>query len=226
MEVVFNPLLIKKKSDNMIQNTIFKIHKERLQMKTLKKKLVNYAFGLFLLSPFVSTQMEALSPSGNVNIRIVNFKTCVEQSKMGKEEQATFEALKKQMENVLEEKEKTLNEISTKFNDPDYLDSISPEAETELKRKFRALSQEIAQQQNQYYQALSQTNYKVVQKLMEVVTETAAKIAKKENYDFILNEEGLFFYNPELDISKEVIAKMDELYEKESKNRTPQEQKK
>ncbi len=76
-------------------------------------------------------------------VGVVNFKTCVEQSEMGKKEQANFESLKKQMEGVLEEKEKALNEIANKFNDPDYLDSLSPEAEAELKHKFRSLNQLI-----------------------------------------------------------------------------------
>lgn len=156
---------------------------------------------------------EAATP---IKIRIVNFKSCVEQSKLGKQEQSAFEALKKQMESVLEEKEKALNEIATKFNDPDYLDSLSPEAETELKRKFRALNQEINQQQSQYYQALTQTNAKVVQKLNEIVTKMATEYAKKNNIDLVLSEEN-FYYSPDLDISSKIIAMMDEAFEKEAK---------
>lgn len=149
-------------------------------------------------------------------IKVVNFKGCVEQSKMGKEEQASFEALKKQMETILEEKEKTLTEIADKFNDPDYLDSLSAEAETELKRKFRALSQELKQQEAQYYQALSQTNMKVVQKLTDAVAKASSTVAKNNHYDLVLNEDS-FYYSPDLDVSSQVVAVMDEMYEKEAK---------
>jgi outer membrane protein len=161
---------------------------------------------------------------GQIKIRVVNFKNCVEQSKIGKEEQASFEALKKQMETVLEEKEVALTEIETKLSDPDYLDSLSPEAETDLKRKYRALNQEINQKQSQYYQSLQQTNAKVVQKLNDVVMKLANEYAKKNKIDLVLSEEN-FYYDPSLDISPQVIALMDETYEKESKDQGPVETK-
>jgi outer membrane protein len=146
-------------------------------------------------------------------VGIVSFKSCVEQSKIGKQEQANFEGLKKQMESVLAEKEKSLNDMASKFNDPDYLDSLSPEAETELKRKFRGLNQEIAQQQNQYMQTLQQTNFKVVQKLQDQVTKAATIVAKNEKLDLILNDEGTFYFAPALNISDKIVGILDKDYE-------------
>lgn len=153
----------------------------------------------------------------SLKTRFINFKSVVEKSKLGKLEQGNFESLKKQMEKVLDEKEKTLNELASKLEDPDYLDSISAEAETELKRKFRALSQEFGQHQNQYFQTLNQANFKIVQKLTEVVNLTSDKVAKKNNIDFIVNEESTFYYNPKYDISEQVVALMDEEFDKENK---------
>ena len=37
------------------------------------------------------------------------------------------------MESILQEKEKTLEEIESKLNDDDYMDSVSDEAANELK---------------------------------------------------------------------------------------------
>lgn len=157
-----------------------------------------------------------------VKIGIVNFKRIVEESKFGKLEQSNFETLKKQMEAVLEEKEKALNEMSAKFNDPDYIDSLSPEAENELKHKFRMINQELGQIQGQYYQTLNQANMKILQKLNDMVAATAAKIAKETQLDLILNEDGSFYYSAGLDISKSVISALDELYEVEmKKNQNP-----
>jgi outer membrane protein len=156
----------------------------------------------------------------SLKIGIVNFKRCVEQSKIGKQEQANFEGLKKQMETVLSEKEKSLNEMATKFNDPDYLDSLSPEAETELKRKFRAQNQELAQLQNQYMQNLQQTNVKIIQKLNELVSKAANTLATKEKLDLVLNEETSFFYAPSLDLSSKVITMLDEDFDKQPKETT------
>ena len=165
----------------------------------------------------ISLLSAATAPAQGKSLRIgvVNFKQCVENSKLGKHEQANFENLKKQMESVLGEKEKTMNDMANKMNDPDYLDSISPEAETELKRKFRAMSQEIGQQQQEYMQVLQQTNMKVVQKLNELVTKASSKIAKDDNFDIILNEEASFSYLPDLDISPRVIAILDADFDKE-----------
>jgi len=194
-------------------------------MKFLEKlkasRVFNVCSGAFLLCSAVN--LGALNaetaPAANADqnkslkIRIVNFKTCVEKSKLGQQEQGAFEGLKKQMETVLGEKEKVLTEIAAKFEDPDYLDSLSPEAETEIKRKFRSLNQELTQMQNQYYQALNQTNMKVVQKLTDIVTETASAVAKKNGYDLVFSDESCFFSAPELDISTQVITLMDQQFE-------------
>lgn len=182
-------------------------------MKSLAKILASFAaFGVAAVV-FCS----AAAPQGQLNVRMLNFKNCVETSKIGKQEQSSFEALKKQMESLLEEKEKALAEIDDKMRDPDYLDSLSPEAETELKRKFRALNGEINEMQNQYYQTLQQTNFKVIQKLTETVNEAAKQVAKENNYDLILSEETCFFCKPEFDVSQQIITEMDKNFDKQEK---------
>lgn len=60
------------------------------------------------------TAVNDVSSQQNVKIAVVNFKTTVDQSKYGKEEQSNFEALRKQMETSLEDKEKVLTELSNK----------------------------------------------------------------------------------------------------------------
>jgi outer membrane protein len=152
-----------------------------------------------------------------VKIGYVNFKQCVEESKIGKQEEASFETMKKQMENIVEEKEKALSEMAAKLNDPDQLDLMSPEAETELKRKFRAQSQELNQLQAQYYQTLNQANFKVVQKLSEIVSQAASKVAKSQNLDIVLNNETCFYTTDALDISSLIVKEMDLSFAEEAK---------
>lgn len=168
--------------------------------------LTIFTCGCFL-SPLMAEKDETMK------IAVANFKNCVDQSKLGQEEQSHFEALRKQMENALQEKEKVLTEMSSKLEDPDYLDSISPETETELKRKFRNLSQELNQIQAQYYQTLSQANMKIIQELQEAVVAASKIVAKEKNIDMIVNEESAFFYNQQYDISNEIIAAMNKNYE-------------
>lgn len=155
----------------------------------------------------------APATKSSIKVAVVNFKKCVEGSKLGKLEQANFEGMKKKMESSLEEKEKVITEMSKQLNDPDFLDTLSPEAETDLKRKFRALTQEMGQIQNQYYQTLSQANFKIVQKITEDISKASTEVAKAMNIEVILNEEGTFYHSDAYDVSKEVIAKMDELYD-------------
>lgn len=144
-----------------------------------------------------------------LKVGIVNFKECVEGSKLGKQEQESFEALKKQMESVLEDKEKQLTDLANKLNDPDYLDSISAEAETELKRKARAIQNDMQQHQQQFMGALQQANIKVVQLLSESISKAAKKVAAAQNLDLVLNEDVAFYSNPTLSVSKDVIKEMD-----------------
>lgn len=152
-----------------------------------------------------------------LKIRFVTFKLCVEKSKIGKQEQSNFEALKKQMETMLGEKDKIMSDMADKINDPDYLDSLSPEAETELKRKFRALSQEMSQQQSQYMQTLQQANFKILEKLDDIIARASEVVAKKNGYHVINNDDSTFYYDQDLNVSHEIVVIMDELYDKEVK---------
>lgn len=163
-----------------------------------------------LLLGLCFTPLAAAEANAQPRIAVVNFKQCVEQSKLGKQEQASFEALKKQAESMLQEREKALTEIAAKLDDSDYLDSLSNEAEAELKHKFRNLSQEMGQDQQRLYNALSQANFKIVQKLTEEVTKAAGEVAKKNGYDLVLNEESAFYFGAKLDITAEVIKMLDE----------------
>lgn len=155
------------------------------------------------------------SPAAGLKIGVVNFKNCVEGSKLGKQEQARFEEIKKQLETTIEAKEKELNELAPKFSE-EYLDTLSPEAEAELKNKFKMLSQELSQHQNQYYNMLNQANYQIVQKMNESIATASKKVAQTKGIDLTLNEDICFSHAPNLDISKEVIVEMDAQFEKDS----------
>lgn len=172
---------------------------------------------------FQATPALAEQATTHSKIAVVNAKKCLEESKLGKQEQANFEKMKQQMETVLQEKEKNLEEIESKLNDDDYMDSITEEAASELKRKRKTIRQEGYQLQNQYMQTLQQANVKVIQKLSEAISKASAQVAKESNgtYDIILNDEACTFYNPQLDVSAKVVAKMNALFDSEPKETKP-----
>lgn len=189
-----------------------KVKKMRLFVLSLSSAVA------LLCSAFVHADTQGFEQTKPLRIALVNFKTCVEKSKIGQKEQAAFDAMKKQMETILEEKEKALTDVASKFNDIDYLDSLSPDAEAELKRQFRTLNQEFTQQQSQFYQTLSQTNVLVIQKLTEAVTKASEEVAKANKIDVVLNDESIFYAIASIDISDLVIRVLDDAFAKETKD--------
>lgn len=151
------------------------------------------------------------------SVGIVNFTTCASESKLGKQEQSSFDSLRKQMSSLLEDTEKQINELAAKFNDPEFLDALSPEAEEELKNKFRSLNEDMNRYQNQYYQVLQQSNMKVMQTLSNSVNTASEKVAKDKKLSLIVNKEACFFTSSALDVTALVIAEMDKNYDQIAK---------
>ncbi len=151
--------------------------------------------------------------ANELKIGFVNFKTCLEQSKQGLHEKNAFEALKKQMTEILEKTNQELEEIAKNIENQDYMDGLSPTAEEELKQKFQRLNQEFSQYQNQYYQLLNQANYKMLQTIHEEVSIAAEHIRESNNLSLILNEESTFAYSKSLDYTEAVTAEMDKHFE-------------
>ena len=120
------------------------------------------------------------------------------------------------MEQTIDEKEKVLNDMSPKFKD-EYLDTLTPEAEAELKNKFKALSQELSQLQNQYYQLLNQAQFQIGQKLGDWIAHASSKVAKQKSLDLVLNEEACFYTTTSNDISKDVVQELDAMLARDEK---------
>jgi outer membrane protein len=159
-----------------------------------------------------------------VDIGVVNFATCIAESKVGKAEQASFESLKKQLGTHLEATEKELNDLAGKVNDSEYMDGLSPEADGELREKVRTLNDELMRYQNQYYQVLNQTNMKIVQQISAKIATASETVAQVKQIDAIFNQEACFFAKPSLNITDAVIKEMDLRYDDDMKNQAKTEQ--
>lgn len=200
-------------------------------MLQIKKWLVNGALVTsFLLSTAVNAQQtagaskEIITQNKNSPARfgVVNTKKCLEDSKLGKQEQANFEKMKKQMESVLQERESELMEIEAKLDDEDYMDSISDEAAAELRRKKRQIRTDGTQLQNQYMQSLQKTNMQIIQRLTDTMNKASKTIAEKtgaDSFDAIFTDEAFTFYSPSLDVSNQVIEEMNKIFDEEQKEK-------
>jgi outer membrane protein len=177
-----------------------------------RSRLVKKVSFLLLSAAALMGMPQATNAAEPARLGVVKFRQCVEQSKFGQKEQEAFEALRERMQSALSEKETALNEIARKFQDPDFLDGLSDEAEAELKHKFRVLSQDLNQFQNEYYQQLNQANMRIMQQLSSVVASASNEVAKSEALDAVVNDDAFFFFTPDVDVTGKVIAVMDRVF--------------
>ncbi len=142
---------------------------------------------------------------------------------MSKQERTALEKMKNQMESVLKDKEKAIHGIENKLRDEDYMDSISDEAERELRHKKKILIEEGVELNRQFSDNLEMTNMKIMQTIIEAINKASKEVVQdmannNQPVDLILtSEKSCTYFNPVLDITDRVLAKMDAIYEAEAK---------
>ncbi|MEX0962357.1 MAG: OmpH family outer membrane protein [Simkaniaceae bacterium] len=160
----------------------------------------------------------ALMANEEKKVALVNFTTCILESKYGMDEQESFENIKKQMASLVEDSEKNLRELAAKFNDSDYMDGLSPEAEGELKGKYQSLSEEYSRYQNQFMQVMNQAQMKMYQSMQVHINDASEKVAREHHLSLILNKDVAFYFDNALDMTDLVIKELNQEYEKKGKN--------
>jgi outer membrane protein len=149
------------------------------------------------------------------DIGTVNFTTCITESELGKKEQNSMEALRKQIGSMMEQNETKLKDLATKLEDTEYMDSLSPKAEEELKLSYQTTQEELGRFQQQFYQIMQGANYQLIQKMSQSISTAAEKIAKEKKLDCVLNKEACFYSGPQYDVTSLVIEEMNRM-EKEN----------
>jgi outer membrane protein len=159
-----------------------------------------------------------LAAANTPTLGSVNFSTCIAESKYGKKEQENIETIRKQLSHQIEETEKALKELQAKFEDTEYLDSLSPKAEEEMKANYQSLQEDLMRYQNMYYQVLNHAQYQLMQKINNNVATAAKKIAESNKLDYVINKDACFYIRSDLDLTAAVIQEMDRAFEIEAKN--------
>ncbi len=168
-------------------------------------------FSFLIMLSATNTALLASEPKASVGI--VNFTNCLTESKLGKQEQASFDSLKNQLTTLIQDTEKQLTELNEKFNDTEHMDGLSPEAEEEMRAKYQTLSEEMSRYQGQYYQVMNQAQMKLVQEIGAKVQEASEIIAQNKHLNMVVNKEACFFSHTALDVTNLVIAEMDKQFE-------------
>lgn len=152
-------------------------------------------------------------------IGIVNFRRCVEDSKMGREAQTSLETLRGQLAGQLESTEKELLEIINKFDDQDHMDSLSPEAEKQMKKRYEELAGEREGKREQFMEIMNQAQGRAMQELNSQVARAAQLIAKEKGLDLVLRDEAALYYPYTIDVTTAVVVELDKVYDQEMQNR-------
>lgn len=172
-----------------------------------------------LITTLFATAMVVSAPlKADANPAIVDFRRCIEESKFGKQEQNSLEALKKQLAESIEGTEEQLQDIARKAQDPDYIDSLSPEAEEQLRMRYGGLSRELSEKQQQFYQMISQAEYKLLQEMNLQVMRSAQMVAKEEGFDMVLRNDAALYFQNSMDITDSVIKELDAIFDQEMKS--------
>lgn len=166
---------------------------------------------LFTLAALTCASFQLCAAEQKVGI--VNFNSCIIESKLGKQEQNAFETMRKQLVSHVEETDKQLREISEKLQNKDYLDGLSKEGEEQMNVKLAQLGEELNRSQQQYYQFMHQGQNKIMQTVVGGINQAAEHIASIKGYNVILNKEACFFYSPSMDITNEVVKAMDQHFD-------------
>jgi outer membrane protein len=170
--------------------------------------------------PFILTAacfLQTPARADNLSFGVVNYGTCATDSKYGKQEFASFESIKKQMTALLEDTHKQITDIDTKLKDPEFRDSLSPEAEEEMKNKFYRLNDDLTQYQQQYQQVMMQTQMRMQQMLTSQINSASEKVAKEKKLSMVLNKEICPFASPSLDVTGQVVVEMDKHFDDAAK---------
>ncbi|MCH9634617.1 MAG: hypothetical protein S4CHLAM7_13700 [Chlamydiae bacterium] len=171
--------------------------------------------GLLLACASACTLAFSNTAEEGIRVGVVDFRTCLEKSYVGQEEQLKLEAMRNEMVSTLEGKEKMLSEVMEKLKKRDYLDTISAQAEEELQGQYAHLSEEIQQLQNQAYQALNQAQMKMFQTVSEQVAKSAEYLARENNLDLVMNQESCFYFKRPLEITQLVVQELNRHFQPE-----------
>lgn len=155
----------------------------------------------------------AKADESKISFGIVNYEQCINDSKFGKLEQRNFEAVRKQMISKIEDTEKELREISEKKKDTEYMDGLSPKAEEELDQKYQTLSEDMNRLQGQYYQLIQQGQYQIGMKVFQNIEQASKQVADQKDLQLVLGKSLIFYQDPDLDITSDIIVQMDKTYD-------------
>ena len=170
--------------------------------------MLRRAFGLVLASVFT---MMLLAPSAaraeSTTIAIVDVEKILAESKAAKSLQAQIQSKKEAFQKEFAAKEKELKATETSLMSEQ--GKLSAE---EFGKKRKAYEEKILETQKLFKKrrgSLDEGLSKAMQSLRKNIVEAAAQVAEEKKFDIILTRESVLIAEKGLDITTEVLTKLD-----------------
>jgi outer membrane protein len=180
----------------------------------VKKILIGVFTSFILLS---STLTFANPKHHELPFMVADFAKCYEKSKIGVAKNKEMKELNEKLSTQFEEAHKKFKELDTKLADNNFLDSISPEEEQNLRKEKEMVQQQLGAFQMQFQEMLQQAQNKTIHELVQYVNNAAKVIAGEKKSPLVINKDTVFYYDPSLDYTNLIIDQMDKEYETETK---------
>jgi outer membrane protein len=147
--------------------------------------------------------------AGPMRIGVVDVQLVVTQSQAGKAMQATLEARAKELQQNLEARANELRQLTQRITDGQ--SSLGPEALETLNRERETKSIELRRAQDDAQSEFSKLQQLLLGELEAQVMPVIQKVAEEGAYSMVFRkfDSGLVFAADELDITAEVIRRLD-----------------
>ena len=172
-------------------------------------KKVFYLMSMLALLGCLSLQ------ANQTKVGIVSVYECAKQTKLSKVEQENLQKMKQQFENQFTEKEKERNELAKQFEDPNFLDGLTPDKEKELNEQLQKMNQELMMMEGQFSQTINMAYNQFVTLINYAIKQACEKIAQEEQLDLVQRSDNLFYFQNYLDLTSKVVVEMDKQYDEQ-----------
>jgi Skp family chaperone for outer membrane proteins len=166
---------------------------------------------LFILSAFVfavsvSTSAVAAVPS-NPKIAVINFVKLVQESKAGKGVRSKIEAHKKQLLDRSKGQEAKLRKDQEALAKKSKV--LSPESFVEQKQSLERDVTKFRVEAREAIEKVNKENIRVMEKMRETVLGILNEMMKEQKIDAVLPAQQMVTFQPNLDITNEVLKRLD-----------------
>lgn len=176
--------------------------------KVLLTAAISAGLGLAAISPVVAQEAAPAATAARSSYLVVDLNRVVRESAALKAAQPTLEAKRNALEAKLKTHQDQLSADAKALQQQADSGIAAPDVlqakQRELQQKAQKADQEVSQLRNDY----TRTENFVVEQILEGSKPVINQIIKERGANLVLNREAVVFANPAIDVTGDVIARM------------------